>query len=596
MAEDNTIRERQNLERYGVWVKTGPDDINRKNNASLKLMDIGDADQDGLFITEEEEKILGELEDSSPPDLLGDFDSVIDASIDQSFDEDASNLSDDSASMLQRIEGEIVSLRNEIHHLKDQLTNLDLPAKEHAAAPQQTAGFFSEEDDETIALTGDELDNILDSADMMEESSTSVDADSLSTTEISKETDDLDAGSEEVIGFDEVSEPSLEGSELSALEDAESIDLDEVDVPDLSEISNELDIMESDSPDLDVQEENLLIGADVKEIAGEPDEVSSQVDFELDDATEESEEADSFLESMDISPEDEEDIEEIEIDLAEFDESLETPPEDADIDLEEIDPDNFELDESAGKSDALADVANSTTKADEVEYGEAEEIDLEGALAKEIDDEEKVLISEKTPSFSLEEVETSDDSELGSLIDDDTGSVSDTEAAETDRDATDGIEISTDEISSDDIEDLGVEDESGKDDIQVTLPDDEFDELPDTEEVDMDSLEALIGTQDLTKSVDDAVHDMPAPEDESGTDEETLKITGSELSAESETDVSAIALSGDLQYKLKDVLQYIDTLLESLPEEKIKEFARNEHFETYKRIFEELGLSENGSA
>ena len=35
----------------------------------------------------------------------------------------------------------------------------------------------------------------------------------------------------------------------------------------------------------------------------------------------------------------------------------------------------------------------------------------------------------------------------------------------------------------------------------------------------------------------------------------------------------------------------MDQLLESLPEEKIEEFARSEHFEVYKKLFEELGIT-----
>jgi hypothetical protein len=43
--------------------------------------------------------------------------------------------------------------------------------------------------------------------------------------------------------------------------------------------------------------------------------------------------------------------------------------------------------------------------------------------------------------------------------------------------------------------------------------------------------------------------------------------------------------------ELKTVLSYMDILLESLPEEKIEEFARSEHFEPYKKLFKELGLA-----
>jgi hypothetical protein len=42
--------------------------------------------------------------------------------------------------------------------------------------------------------------------------------------------------------------------------------------------------------------------------------------------------------------------------------------------------------------------------------------------------------------------------------------------------------------------------------------------------------------------------------------------------------------------ELRAVLSYMDILLESLPEKKIEEFARSEHFEPYKKLFKELGL------
>jgi signal transduction histidine kinase len=50
-------------------------------------------------------------------------------------------------------------------------------------------------------------------------------------------------------------------------------------------------------------------------------------------------------------------------------------------------------------------------------------------------------------------------------------------------------------------------------------------------------------------------------------------------------------IPSNLQQELKTVLSYMDQLLESLPEEKIEEFAKSEYFETYKKLFEELGLA-----
>ncbi|MDR0708756.1 MAG: hypothetical protein LBF77_01660, partial [Spirochaetaceae bacterium] len=45
-----------------------------------------------------------------------------------------------------------------------------------------------------------------------------------------------------------------------------------------------------------------------------------------------------------------------------------------------------------------------------------------------------------------------------------------------------------------------------------------------------------------------------------------------------------------IREELKTVLTYMDQLLESLPEEKIEEFAKSEYFDTYKKLFEDLGL------
>ena len=50
-------------------------------------------------------------------------------------------------------------------------------------------------------------------------------------------------------------------------------------------------------------------------------------------------------------------------------------------------------------------------------------------------------------------------------------------------------------------------------------------------------------------------------------------------------------IPGELQKEIKSVLSYMDQLLENLPEDKIAEFAQSEQFETYKKLFKELGLA-----
>jgi len=49
-------------------------------------------------------------------------------------------------------------------------------------------------------------------------------------------------------------------------------------------------------------------------------------------------------------------------------------------------------------------------------------------------------------------------------------------------------------------------------------------------------------------------------------------------------------LPSDLKKELKNILSYMDQLLESLPEEKIEEFAKSEYFDSYKKLFKDLGL------
>jgi hypothetical protein len=49
-------------------------------------------------------------------------------------------------------------------------------------------------------------------------------------------------------------------------------------------------------------------------------------------------------------------------------------------------------------------------------------------------------------------------------------------------------------------------------------------------------------------------------------------------------------ISPTLKNELKTVLSYMDRLLDSLPEEKIAEFAKSEYFDSYERLFKELGL------
>ncbi|MCK4516301.1 MAG: hypothetical protein KAU31_13650 [Spirochaetaceae bacterium] len=170
---------------------------------------------------------------------------------------------------------------------------------------------------------------------------------------------------------------------------------------------------------------------------------------------------------------------------------------------------------------------------------------------------------------------------------------------------TDAIEIDLD--SNDSIALVGSEDE-----VEVLAGMDIDAELADIEELE-DTTEAFSGSArgelaDLDLSDEISVSDgTPVSSDEDLVlDVEPLEEL--DLSAEPDVSVEAelpsepaipesipetdTALPDNLKSELRSVLRYMDQLLESLPEEKIQEFAQSDHFTVYRRLFEELGLEQ----
>jgi hypothetical protein len=90
----------------------------------------------------------------------------------------------------------------------------------------------------------------------------------------------------------------------------------------------------------------------------------------------------------------------------------------------------------------------------------------------------------------------------------------------------------------------------------------------------LDTLEEGISLDEIPEDV--------LPEDEA-------PVALSQIETVEEPEVSG--LPGNFRQELKNVLSYMDQLLESLPEDKIEEFARSEYFDTYKKLFKDLGLA-----
>lgn len=729
MAVDNKHREEQDLERYGVWVKAGPDELDGHDSSSLELMDIEDSDSEELLITEEEEMLLGELEESALPDF-GDFDESFDSDLDDAaFDDEdfqlPSNEPDlssethdqwedgESQGLLHKIEDDLNALRQEIRQLKDEITGLRVPS-----APQiepeavEGGGFFDEEDDETIALTGDELDNILDSADMTEESRKQPESaivaldEDISLEDEEEELIDL-SGDFEDLGYDTGPEAEPE-TEKGETDPALSI----LSSPDEPEIADEPETIEIDIPGVDdtidlgtAIDESVVSIDDISEEteeAGKFEEITDLEDFGLESVetvdishinTEHEEvlpgPVDEYSITEDLGSETFDEGEEVEIDLSGVEDDLEvvedndlievemeeislddfdmeenetespvaeekapTEPtiedetdvlavDDDNIDLEELQPESPEDDEIVENIElesVLADKIDENTGLDDFEDLQLEEIEPEDlspfdeqsdsvieVIDLDADDEEKISAEEFKPedneesdlgdldieeidlgSSGLEELEELEDLDGEELLDEVELDEVESETVSGPSDAEDIPDISLDgiieeietpeefsidgdqEIESEEILDLEPAEEESSE-FEVSLPiDDDFNVLPGTEEVDLESLEALAATPELGNDEFTAIEIEEIEPD--ATPVEGSPSAG--LSDKAKTALGLESLPGELKDEIKDVLRYMDQLLESLPDDKIQEFARSEHFEVYKKIFEELGISD----
>lgn len=133
------------------------------------------------------------------------------------------------------------------------------------------------------------------------------------------------------------------------------------------------------------------------------------------------------------------------------------------------------------------------------------------------------------------------------------------------------------------------------DDIDYTDPEVES-ELP--EEITLPKSDDILVESSSTDFMDaseaNEVFDDITAEDpsisESLTDE-NLDFLSETPVEEPEVQTEVNTTGNDLTSEIKSVLSYMDQLLENLPEEKIAEFAQSEQFDTYKKLFKELGLA-----
>ncbi|MFP4330152.1 MAG: hypothetical protein ACLFP6_05485, partial [Spirochaetaceae bacterium] len=109
-------------------------------------------------------------------------------------------------------------------------------------------------------------------------------------------------------------------------------------------------------------------------------------------------------------------------------------------------------------------------------------------------------------------------------------------------------------------------------------------EEPEIEEPEIEEPE--VEGDELTDSPEDFAAHFDQMEKEEADGETPADVEEAQTTRES----SLSELSDSLKAEIRSVLTYMDQLLEALPEEKIQEFAESEHFEVYRRLFDELGI------
>ena len=136
-----------------------------------------------------------------------------------------------SSEILTRIEEELRSIRTDLTQLRSELSGMRKGAEPAVETPPSAAeaqsGFFDEDEDETIALTGDELDNILNTAEITEE----------------------EAGAAPVEDAGDISELAAETTATNGQEDVLSLEAaDATPAEDVEELPAELELEDLTSP------------------------------------------------------------------------------------------------------------------------------------------------------------------------------------------------------------------------------------------------------------------------------------------------------------------------------------------------------------
>jgi hypothetical protein len=551
----------EELEAYGVWVKSEPQDLASGFGASVNFetgsspFEVAGFDDevmpyDADFSTGFDDigfsgidfSDLGsqeiDVDNFRFSGIADEADSIEDFSV-NNFEErseniDRGNREEMSTQLLMKIADELSSIRAELTTLKMEFAGARMESRRSTGEEANNSSFFSDGDDEKIALTGDEMDDILGSAGFQNDKDLSHDSlrdeDEAALKKLSELNDDAGFTLNEDIDFDslgmdldnEIEKSSIEQSMLSELDNAFSDDFG-LSFEDTSSLLDSSPLLESPP----------LLEASVFDTTS-PDTLESFDDIDT---------GRGFDEEFPVI------------------DTLEELDELHDIRLKGADP--------------LIPAPENTAYLEEDPFLTTE-TGLEDLSLKE--SAVNLNLDESVFGFSFDDFDIENQTSLENNLDDDFGNAL---MFDQSLEEMDDADISLEELP------LA---ESNLEDISIGM--DNFMESSDTDAE--DSLAQVIpeafetGDGKTASPYDDDLEafieeELAAAEDTGKNNDFTAKPEKSPAGTDND-------FPSGMKDELKKVLSYMDHLLESLPEEKIEEFAKSEYFDTYKKLFKELGL------
>ena len=483
----------------------------------------------------------------------------------------------------------------------DSMEEIQIPVPEKNE--DSSNGFFGTDDeDETIALSGDELNNIMITADFAETEETvenneavyDADTETESVTEPSSESEKTEESPFDFPATDNLETESAGTSDSFELPSEES---EETVSEDFSEIDTSFDNLESPEEDIVIDEtisEPVLEDISINDSAEEPstDDITLPDESELNDASieiksDETEPTDENNSAIDTTFTDDnpfgainETAMNIPVEESDSGLSIEENSENlAEPDFDSLENQEIETEITIPKVDEISENENPSAPEDDI-LVESSNDDFMDSVAES----EMVITQSEATEPACEDIDVEENIDVVEEIPDTVDISSEIETTELSAE-----EVSNVEPFNDSIDNFDSMLDSEKD-ISEQLSDENVDYLKSDENViesDMENMSSAINeSETLSESMIsniDATMEDPFPPIESVIDHDER--------VEKQEAPSDTLISIDLKNDIKSVLLYMDQLLENLPEEKIMEFAKSEQFGTYKRLFNELGLS-----